>query len=38
MIKQVYPELDAEKMETNVPLWDRQKDILAILKENVAKF
>ena len=37
-IKEVYPELDPEKMETNVPLWDRQKNILAILKESVAKF
>src|SRR5204862_2896041 len=27
-IREVYPELDPEKMETNVPLWDRQKDIL----------
>lgn len=36
-IKEVYPELDPEKMETNVPLWDMQKDILAILKEKVGR-
>jgi len=37
-IKEAYPELDPEKMETKVPLWDRQQDNLAILKEIVAKF
>jgi len=36
-IKEEYPELDPEKMDAHVPLWDRQKDILAILKDNVAK-
>lgn len=36
-IKEVYPELDPDKMETKVPWWDMQKDILAILAESVAK-
>jgi hypothetical protein len=35
-IKEEYPELDPEKMDTKVPFWDRQKDILAILKDNCA--
>ena len=35
-IKEEYPEIDPEKMETNAPFWDRQKDILAILKDNGA--
>ena len=33
----VYPELVPENMETNVPLWDMEKDILAILRDGVAK-
>jgi isoamyl acetate esterase len=36
-IKEVYPDLIPEKMVPNVPLWDMQKDILAILKDDVAK-
>jgi isoamyl acetate esterase len=36
-IKEVYPELDPENMEPTFPLWDRQKNILAMLKESVAK-
>jgi lysophospholipase L1-like esterase len=32
-IKEVWPDMDPEGMETNVPMWDMQKDILGILKE-----
>lgn len=35
-IKEVYPELDPEKMETKVPLWNREVDNLAVLKDKVA--
>jgi len=35
-IKEVYPELDPEKMETKVPLWNREVDYLAVLREKVA--
>jgi isoamyl acetate esterase len=37
-IKRVYPELDPEHMGTNVPWWDMDKDILAILKEQVSNW
>lgn len=36
-IKEVYPDLDPEKMEVIVPFWDFEKDILAELKEKIAK-
>jgi lysophospholipase L1-like esterase len=32
-IKQVYPELDPERMEANVPMWDMERDILAELRK-----
>jgi isoamyl acetate esterase len=31
-IKEVWPEWDPEGMETNVPMWDMQKDILGMVK------
>ena len=37
-IRDTFPVFDPEKMETKVPLWDREKNILAILKQSVAKF
>ena len=37
-IKEVYPEFDPERMEMNVPIWDIQKNILPILRQNIAKF
>jgi lysophospholipase L1-like esterase len=36
-IKETYPDLDPLQMETNVPLWDMEKDILAVLKEKAGK-
>jgi len=36
-IKEVWPELEPEKLEANVPMWDMSKDILALLKEDVKK-
>jgi hypothetical protein len=36
-IKEVYPELDPERMEVIVPLWSFEKDVLAELKEKIAK-
>ena len=32
-IKEVYPMLDPESIEANVPMWDMDRDILAELKE-----
>jgi lysophospholipase L1-like esterase len=36
-IKETYSDLDPQQMKTNVPLWDMEKDILAVLKEKAAK-
>jgi isoamyl acetate esterase len=34
-IKEFYPDLDPEKMEAVVPMWDMAQDILAVLKEKL---
>jgi isoamyl acetate esterase len=36
-IKESYPELNPERMEPNVPLWDMEKDILTLLREKTSK-
>ena len=37
-IKGVYPELIPEDMETNIPMWDMNKDTLAIVRERVSNW
>lgn len=36
-IKEVYPELDPERMELITPLWNSDSDVLADLKDKIAK-